>query len=250
MADNRKNYFDEIKKRKIDGGFFEHIFRLIFFAIILTIEGIFKKLNELRFRLGNFIAGRDFSKIFSRYSEYKTSIQHLLEKPFYRGEVRVHLVEIKDRFFTDRDKTLIFGFRESTQTIVIKSKKALSRFRAHTLNMGKKYFKPVPVFTITRNYSASLFTFFLKKDKRSNKPVILLKDIKQNREYVRNITDGYKKFMDYAFNKFYSKDFMSKVAAHHTIQMKTFQNNVEKLLKSIEKLEKKRLKNAIDQSMR
>lgn len=247
MLRNRKNYFDEIKKRKIEGGFFEHIFRLIFFAILLTVEGLFKKLNELRFRLGNFIAGRDFSKTFTRYKEYKTSIQHLLEKPFYKKEVRIHLFEIKDRFFTDRDKTLIFGFRESTQNMVIKSKSAFGRFRAHTLSMRKKYFKPVPVFNITKNYSASFFTFFIKKDIKSQ---IFLKDIKQNKEYLKNITTGYNKFMGYAFNKFYSNDFKSRVAAHHAIQMKTFDDNVEKLLKSIKKLEKKQLKSAIEQSIR
>lgn len=247
MLRNRKNYFDEIKKRKITGGFFEHIFRLLFFAILLTIEGIFKKMNELRFRLGNFIAGRDFSKTFIRYSEYKTSIQHLLEKPFYKKEVRMHLVEIKDRLFTDRDKTLVFGFRESTQNMVIKSKSALGRFRAHTLNLGKKYFKPVPVFNMTKNYSASFFTFFFKKGAKAD---ILLKDIKQNKEYLKNVTDGYKKFMDYTFNKFYSNDFKSKISAHHAIQTKTFDNNVEKLLKSIKKLEKKQLKSAIEQSIR
>ena len=124
MSKGRKNYFDEIKKRKIGDGFFEHIFRLIFFAVILTIEGIFKKLNELRFRLGNFIAGRNLSRIIARYNEYKNTIHHLLENPLYRGKVRENLLEIKDRFFTDRDKTLIFGFRESTQNIVIKSKSA------------------------------------------------------------------------------------------------------------------------------
>jgi hypothetical protein len=181
MSKGRKNYFDEMKKRKIGDGFFEHIFRLIFFAILLTIEGIFKKLNELRFRLGNFMSGRNFSRIFARYSEYKSSIHHLLDKPFYRRKLSEHLVEIKDRFFTDRDKTLIFGFRESTQNIVLKSRSALSRFRGYTLSVGKKYFKAAPVFNITRNYSAFFFTFFFKKDKISGRSGIILKNMKYNR---------------------------------------------------------------------
>lgn len=248
MSKGRKNYFDEMKKRKIGDGFFEHIFRLIFFAILLTIEGIFKKLNELRFRLGNYISGRNFSRIIARYRAYKSSIHHVLERPFYRGKFREHLVEVKDRFFTDRDKNLIFGFRESTQNIVLKSKSALSRFGGYTLSVGKKYFKAAPVFNITRNYSASFFTFFFKRDKASDRPGILLRNMKNNREYLKNITDGYKKFMAHAFTKFYSQDFKSKVAIHHTAQMKTFRNNVEKLLKSIEKLEKKQLKSAIEQS--
>jgi hypothetical protein len=249
MSKGRKNYFDEMKKRKIGDGFFEHIFRLIFFAILLTIEGIFKKLNELRFRLGNFISGRNLSRIISRYNEYKSSIHHLLEKPFYRGKAREHLVQIKDRIFTDRDKKLIFGFRESTHNIVEKSKSALNRFRGYTISVGKKYFKPSPVFNITRNYSASFFTYFLKRDKISGKPGIISRNMKQNREYLKNITDGYKKFMVHTFTKFYSNDFKSKVAVHHTAQMKTFRKNAEKLLKSVEKLKKKQLKSAIEQSI-
>jgi hypothetical protein len=54
--------------------------------------------------------------------------------------------------------------------------------------------------------------------------------------------------MIHAFKKFYTHDFKSKVAVHHTAQMKTFRKNAEKLLKSIEKLEKKQLKSAVEQS--
>lgn len=249
MSKGRKNYFDEMKKRKIGDGFFEHIARLIFFAILLTIEGLFKKLNELRFRLGNFISGRNFTRIIARYNEYKNSIHHFLEKPFYRGKAREHFIEARDRLFTDRDKKLIFGFRESTHNIVLRSRSALSRFKGYTLSMGKKYFKPAPVFNITKTYSASFFTFFLKKDRTSGKPGIFLKNMKQNREYLKNITDGYKNFMNHAFSKFYSQDFKSRIAVKKTVEMKTFRNNVEKLLKSIEKLEKKQLKSAIEQSL-
>jgi len=240
----KKDYFDEIKKRKIGDGFFEHIFRLIFFAILLTIEGVFKKLNELRFRFSNFLSGRGFSHIYSRYTEYKNSVHHLIEKPFYRGRIRTHLIEVKDRFFSDRDKRLIFGFRESTQTIIIKSKSALNRFRSYTIKVGKKYFKPSPIFNISKNYSASFFTFFLRKETRGK----ISRSMRQNREYLNDLTSRYNNFMKHAFSKFYTSDFKSRVA-EEAVKMKTVQNNIEKLLISIDKLKRKQLKSAIEQSI-
>jgi len=239
----KKNYFDEMKKRKIGDGFFEHIFRLLFFAVLLTIEGVFKKLNELRFRFANFMSGRGFSHIYSRYTEYKNSVHHLIEQPFYRGRIRAHLLEIKDRIFSDRDKTLVFGFRESTQSIILKSKSAISRFRGYTIKVGKKYFKPSPIFNISKNYSSSFFTFFIRNDTKGK----ISRSMKQNREYMKDLTGRYNKFMDHAFNKFYTNDFKARVA-EETVKMKTVQNNLNKLLKSINKVKKKQLKSAIEQS--
>jgi hypothetical protein len=240
----KKNYFDEMKKRKIGDGFFEHIFRLLFFAVLLTIEGMFKKLNELRFRFANFMSGRGFSHIYSRYTEYKNSVHHLIEQPFYRGRIRKHLIEIKDRIFSDRDKKLIFGFRESTQTIIIKSKSAFSKFRGYTIRVGRKYFKPSPIFNVSKNYSASFFTFFLKKDTQGK----ISRSMKQNREYMKDLTSRYNKFMNDAFTKFYTNDFKARVA-EEAVKMKTVQNNLGKLLKSIDKVKKKQLKSAIEQSI-
>jgi len=241
----KKDYFNEMKKRKIGDGFFEHIFRLIFFAILLTIEGVFKKLNELRFRCGNFMAGRGFSHIYSRYTEYKNSVHQLIEKPFYRGKIRAHLLEVKDRLFSDRDKRLIFGFRESTQTILIKSKSALNRFRGYSIKVGKKYFQPSPIFNISKNYAASFFTFFLRKETKGK----ISRSMRQNREYMKDLTNRYNKFRNDAITKFYTSDFKARVA-EEAVKMKTVQNNLDKLLKSIDKVKKKQLKNAIEQSLR
>ena len=238
---NIKNYFDEVKNKSVRWKLPEHIARLLFFTVLLSIESFFKRCKDLLYHGKNILKNRTMADIMAKYSRYKQSVQNLIEKGDLALHSRISLSEIKDHFFKDDEKTLIFGFKETTQNIMTRSIKAINSFKGYTKSIGERYFASSPIKNSKGVYSSVFFKLFTGKPETEEYSALRNGSVEGRKKYLNELTTGYRSFRTGAFKKFYSREFQKKVTAT-TAGMNTAKKNMNRLIYSIEKLEKKQIK--------
>lgn len=239
MSNKYKNYFDEIKNKKIQDKFVEHIIRLLFFTFILSIEAVYKQSKILFFHVKNFLLGRTLSDILKKYRSYKESVNLIINNnsPGHNLHQRIH--ETKNLLFNDEEKKLVFGFKDTTNNLLEKSKQIFTSVSGYTKSMKNRYFKYTPFGDINKNFTASMFTLFILKKHKNENGIIIDPEIKK--EIVTIHSSGYKKFINDTFNKFYTNDFKKKIVIP-TIEIRSLKPHVKRFYDTINRLEKKQIK--------
>lgn len=240
MSKKYKNYFDDIKKTKAHDKFIEHIICLIFFAVVLSVEAIYKKGKETISHVNNIIKKRTMSDILKKYSRYKESVNVILHKNIKVQQLNDRIHEAMNRFFNDEEKKLIFGMKDSTHNLLGKSRQIISSVSVYTISMKNRFFKYKPLTSAGKFYSASMLTHFILNKYRNIINYSIGLNSKKN--CIKTDSSGYKRFINETLTGFYSNKIKKKTFAAAS-DIKSFQPYIKNLLHAIEKLNSKQMKN-------
>ncbi len=237
-----KNYFDDIKSTKAHDKFIEHIIRLFFFAIILSIEAVYKKSKEILLYVKNILKRRTFSHVLKKYRNYKETVNSLIHNHTPIHSLQDKMYDTMNRLFNDEEKKLIFGIRESKQTLMGKSKQIITSVAHYTGSMKSRHFRHIPFTEADAKYSASmLMLYILTKYKNHKSSFTLLLNSESKKEFIQFQSARYRKFINETFTKFYSTEFKKKVSKA-SLDLKSLKPQIKKMYDAIEKLEKKQMK--------
>lgn len=248
MTRKYKNYFDDIKSTKAHDKFIEHIIRLFFFAFVLSVEAVYKKSKEILFHLKNILQRRTLSDILKKYKQYKESVNSIIHNNTPAQNLHDRINDTINRIFSDEDKKIVFGMKDSKHIFIEKSKQIITSVADYTKSMKSRYFKYIPFTGAGKNYSASMLTLYiLAKYKNHKSNFALLTNHEAKKEFVHIQSVRYKKFINETFTKFYSNEFKEKVLAA-PLDMKSLRPEIKKILNTIKKLEKKQIRYTFGQS--
>jgi hypothetical protein len=242
MSRKYKNYFDDIKNTKAHDKFIEHIIRLFFFAIILSIEAAYKKSKEMILHIKNVLKRRTFSDVLRKYRDYKESVNTLIHNHPSVHNLHDRIHETMNRLFNDEEKKLIFGIKDSKQILMERSKQMIKSVAHYTGSMKNRHFSHIPFTGSDRNFSPSMLTLYiLTKYKNHKSNFTFLINPESKKEFVQLQSVRYKKFINETFSKFYTTDFKRKVSGASS-DLKSLKPQLKKIYNTIEKLEKKQMK--------
>ena len=236
---SRKNYFEEIKNHRIEDKFIEHLIRLLFFTIVIGIGSIYQRVKEHFFLVKNFFLSRRMSDVLEKYTKYKNSVHSLMEKAVHNKKLPHQIHEAINSHFSDYEKRIIFGLKESRDTIISNSKKLLLSVKGYTRSIRIRYFEYKPDMSLTRRVSAALISVqFLKRSGRKTEVKNSCPELAETVKYLHSISDAYKKYMTKKFEKFYTEEFRQKIS-HSSEKMKTVRTNIQKFTETVKKAEQR-----------
>ena len=239
---SRKNYFEEIKNSRVEDKFIEHLIRLLFFTIVISIESGYKRMKGGLAHVKNFFMSRTMSDMLQRYSGYKETVHSLIERTVRRKRLHRHIHEMINSQFSEYEKRIIFGIKESKDSIMTSSRRVITSMKGYTSIMSARYFKSMPEISVTKKISSAVLSIQLLKQlghKESSKKS--RDDIAEKIIYLNKVASNYRKFMEKTYNKFYSREFKDKITATSS-GMKTVKNNIEKMIDTAKRLEQKQVK--------
>jgi len=236
---SRKNYFEEIKNHRVEDKFIEHLIRLLFFTVIIGIGSIFQRAKELLFHIKNFFLSRRMSDVLAKYTKYKETVHLLMDKALHSRKLHLHIHEAINTHFSEYEKKIIFGLKESRDSIISSSRKLITSVKGYTRSMRIRYFEYLPEMNLTRKVSAALISVqFLRRSgsrrdlKNSNS------EITENVKYLHSISGAYKKYMISKFEKFYTREFRQKIS-QSSWRMKTVRTNIQKITDTVRRAERR-----------
>jgi hypothetical protein len=236
---SRKNYFEEIKNHRVEDKFIEHLIRLLFFTVIIGIESIYQRIKEFLFHIKNFFLNRRMSDVLGKYAKYKESVHSLMKKTVHNKKLPMQIHETINNHFSEYEKRIIFGLRESRDNIISSSRKLLISVKGYTRRMRLRYFEYIPDISLTRRVSFALISVqFLRRSGRKQGIKNSSPDMAETVKYLHSISDAYKKYMTSKFEKFYTEEFRQKIS-HSSAKMKTVRTNIKKLTDTVKKAEQR-----------
>lgn len=236
---SRKNYFEEIKNRGVEDKFIEHLIRLLFFTAVIGIGSIYQRIKESLFHVKNFFLSRRMSDVLAKYARYKESVRTMMERTVRNKNLHRQIHEAINTNFSEYEKRIIFGLRESRDSIVSNSRKFFSSVRGYTRKIGVRYFEYVPEKTFTKRLSSALISVqLLRKSARKTTIRRSSADIAETVQYLNSVAEGYKKYMAEKFEKFYTEEFRTKIS-ESSAKMKTVRMNIEKLKYTLKRAEQR-----------
>ena len=234
---SRKNYFEEIKNHKVEDKFIEHLIRLLFFTVVIGIGSIYQRAKEILFHVKNFFLSRRMSDVLEKYTQYKESIHSLMEKTVHNKKLPQQIHEAINSHFSEYEKRIIFGLKESKDTFISSSRKLLTSVKGYTQKIRIRYFEYIPDMSLTRRVTAALISVqFLRRSGRKHGIKNSSPDMAETVKYLHSISDSYKKYMIAKFEKFYTEEFRQKIS-HSSAKMKTVRTNIQKLTDTVKKAE-------------
>jgi len=236
---SRKNYFEEIKNHRVEDKFIEHLIRLLFFTVVIGVASIYQRLKGIFFHVKNFILNRRMSDVLERYAKYKESVHSLMEKAVHSRKLPQQIHDTINMHFSEYEKRIIFGLKESRDTIISNSRKLFISMKGYTRRMKIRYFEYIPEMSLTKRVSAALISVqFLRRSGKSTEMKNRNTDIAETVNYLHSISDAYKKYMTAKFKKFYTQEFMQKIT-ESSAKMKTVRTNIQKLTETVKRAEQR-----------
>lgn len=237
---SRRNYFEEVKNRGVEDKFVEHLIRLIFFTVILGIGSIYQRGKESLFHVRNFFLSRRMSDVLTKYRRYRESVQSMMERTVQNRKLHSQIHEAINTHFSEYERRIVFGIRESRDSIVSGSRRILSSVRGYTRRMRARYFEYLPEKTFTKKTSSALISIqLLRRSGRKTAGKRECVDIAETVQYLNAVAEGYRRYMAEKFNKFYTDEFRKKIS-ESSEKMKTVRANMEKLTDTIKRAEQRR----------
>lgn len=236
---SRKNYFEEIKNHKIEDKFVEHLIRLLFFTIVIGMGSIYQRVKELFFHLKNFFLSRRMSDVLKKYTKYKESVHMLMDRTVHNRKLPRQIHEAINAHFSEYEKKIIFGLKESRENIISSSRKILISVKGYTRRIGIRYFEYIPEMNLTKKVSTALISvLFIRKSGRHNEIKKNNSEFAEAVKYLHEVSYSYKKYMITRFEKFYTDEFRKKIS-HSSGKMKTVHSNIQKITDTIRKAEQR-----------
>lgn len=236
---SRKNYFEEIKNHKVEDKFIEHLIRLLFFTVVIGIGSIYQRAKEILFHVKNFLLSRRMSDVLARYSKYKESVHSLMEKAVHGKKLPHQIHEAINMHFSDYEKRIIFGLKESRDSIISNSRKLFVTMKGYTRRMKIRYFEYIPDASLTKRVSSALISIqFLRRSGKNAEMKSRNTEIAETVNYLHSISDAYKKYMTAKFEKFYTEEFRKKITVS-SAKMKTVRTNIKKLTETVKRAEQR-----------
>lgn len=248
MNKKYRNYFDDVKNIRIQDKFIEHFIRLVFFTVVLAIEAVYKKIKEILFHLKNRFKGRTLSDVLKKYNHYKDSVNSLIHNrnSFHNLQEKIH--DTVNRFFSDEEKKLVFGLKDTTHSLMEKSKQIFTSVSGYTVSVKNRYFRYRPFPAINKDLTASMLTLFILNKYKNRKNIIsAFINTEAKKEFIELHSSGYRTFINDTFKKFYTHEFKKKISAAK-MDMNSLRPHIEKILNTIDKLEKKQIRYTFGQS--
>ena len=234
-----KNYFEEIKNHRIEDKFIEHLIRLLFFTVVIGIGSIYQRIKESLFHVKNFFLNRRMSDILAKYRRYKESAHSLMERTVHNKRLHSQIHEAINTHFTEYERRIIFGLKESRDSIVSSSRRLISSVKGYTKKMSARYFEHIPEKTLTKKVSSALISIqLLRKTGRNAAADRNRTDVIDTVHYLNSVARGYKKYMTGKFEKFYTEDFRKKIS-DSSIKMNTVRKNIEKIKDTVRRAEQR-----------
>jgi len=248
MGRKYKNYFDDIKNKRVQDKFIEHIIHLLFFTVVLSIEALYKKCKDILFHLKNLLRRRRLSDVLKKYTRYKESVNSMIHNHAHIQNLHDRIHDTMNHLFSDEEKKLVFGMKDSKQIFMEKSKQIITSVTDYTKSMKSRYFKYKPFTGFNKNHTAAMLTLFILKKYKDNKSIFNLSiNPEVKKIFVETHSSGYKKFINETFNKFYSNEFKQKVSIT-SLDIQSLKPHIIKIIHTIEKLERKQIKYTFGQS--
>jgi len=236
---SRKNYFEEIKNHRVEDKFIEHLIRLLFFTVVIGIGSIYQRAKEILFHVKNFFLSRRMSDVLAKYVKYKESVHSLMEKAVHNRKLPQQIHETINTHFSEYERRIIFGLKESRDSIINSSRKLITSMKGYTRSMGMRYFEYIPEMNLTRKVSAALISVqFLKRSGSRRDIKNINAEITENVKYLHSISAAYKKYMISKFEKFYTREFRQKIS-QSSEKMKTVRTNIQKITDTVRRAEQR-----------
>lgn len=248
MSNKHKNYLDVIKNKKIQDKFIEHFIRLLFFTVILSIEAVYKKSRDIIYHIKNILKRRTLSDMLKKYRHYRESVNDMLQNRAPVKNLHHTIHETIDRLFSDDEKKLVFGIKDSTQSFMEKSRQIITTVSDYTRTVRGKYFSYRPFAVNDKSYPTSMLTLYiLKKYRNVNSRFNISIDPKLKKQYVEIHSSGYKKFISDTITRFYSTEFKKKIKIGQ-MDSESLKPQIKKIIDTIEKLERRQIRYTFGQS--
>lgn len=238
---SRKNYFEEIKNHRIEDKFIEHLIRLLFFTVVIGIGSIYQRIKASLFHVKNFFLNRRMSDILAKYRRYKESAHSLMERTVHNKRLHSQIHEAINTHFTEYERRIVFGLKESRDSIVSSSRRLISSVKGYTKKMSARYFEHIPEITLTKKVSSSLISIQLLRKTGRNAADRNCRDFTETVHYLNSVARGYKKYMAGKFEKFYTEDFRKKIS-DSSMKMKTVRKNIDKISDTLRRAEQRRVR--------
>lgn len=236
---SRKNYFEEIKNHRVEDKFIEHLIRLLFFTVVIGIGSIYQRVKQILFHVKNFFLNRRMSDVLAKYTKYKKAVHSLMERAVHNRKLPQQVHEAINTHFSEYEKKIIFGLKESKDSIISSSRKLITSMKGYTRSMGMRYFEYIPEMNLTKKVSAALISVqFLKRSGNRRDVKNSNSEITENVKYLHSISRAYKKYMISKFEKFYTREFRQKIS-QSSENMKTVRTNIQKLTDTVRRAEQK-----------
>ena len=235
-----KNYFEEIRNHRVEDKFIEHLIRLLFFTFIIGIESFYQRVKGLFFHIKNFFLSRRMSDVLAKYSRYKETVYTIMGRTVQNKKLHRQIHEAINNHFSDYEKRIVFGLRESRESIVNNSKKLLLSVRGYTRKIRVRYFEYIPDVNLTKRVSSALILVqFFRRSGRKSEMKNSNTEIAETVKYLHSISGSYKKYMTAKFEKFYTREFRMKIS-ESSAKMKTVRTNIQKFTDTVKKAEQRR----------
>ena len=244
----KKNYFEDIKNYRIEDKFIEHLIRLLFFTIVIGIGSIYQRFKHLLFHIKNFLLSRSMSDVLAKYAKYKESVNSLMGKTAYHKKLHLHIHGVINSHFSEYERRMVFGLKNSRESIVNSSRQIISTVKGYTKSMGARYFAHIPETGLTKKITSALISIQLPGRSCLNRKEIKSGcDITGKIKYLNHVAMGYRNYMHEKFEKFYNEDFRKKLSSP-SANMKTVRDNIERITTTVRRIEQRQIRYRLGES--